>query len=137
MSQNVSSESDSDDDRLLLLAPPPEEITMAMFTTRIKKRYPSDEITMLDNPHQAVSFFSELKQMAGKEITHKWFYEGELKFEASFKVRADEWRIWSTQLLPEDLAGQWQVEVVDEDGEVLEIRKLDYVPGGVQLLAND
>ena len=108
---------------------------MALFTTRISKRYPADEITSLDNPHQAVSFFSELKDMSGKEITHMWYYGDELKFKASFKIRASRWRIWSTQLLPDDMPGEWKVEVVDGEGEVLQVRTLNYAPEGIEFLA--
>jgi hypothetical protein len=110
---------------------------MALFTTRISKRYPADEITSLDNPHQAVSFFSELKDMSGKEITHMWYYGDELMFKASFKVRANHWRIWSTQLLPDDMPGEWKVKIVDGEGEVLQISTLNYAPEGVEFLATN
>ncbi|MBE9558840.1 MAG: DUF2914 domain-containing protein, partial [Proteobacteria bacterium] len=47
------------------------------------------------------------------------------------------WRIWSTQLLPAELPGEWKVKIVDQDGEVLQIRKLNYNPEGVELLARN
>ena len=126
-----------EDDSLLLLLPPPEEVvTMAMFTTRISKRYPADEITGLADPHQAVSFFSELKDMSGKRITHMWYYGGELQFKASFKVRADQWRVWSTQLLPENMPGDWKVEVVDMAGKVLVTQHLKYTPPPATVATN-
>ena len=115
---------------------PEGQITIAVFTTRIKKRYPADEITNHANPHRPVSFFSELKAFAGREITHRWFHEGRLMFEASFRVRADLWRVWSTQLLPEDLPGRWTVEIVDEGGKVLATHRLDYAPKGTDIAAN-
>ena len=126
---------DRGDDRTLILLPQEEEISMAMFTTRISKRYPADEVTSLDNPHQAVSFFTELKEMSGKKISHQWYYDGEIKFEASFNIRANNWRIWSTQLLPKEMPGEWKVEIVDEDGKVLQVRKLNYAPKDIELLA--
>jgi len=55
---------------------------------------------------------------------------GKVRYETSFDIRGDFWRFWSTQLLPGDLAGQWQVEIVDESGAVLEARTLDYRPAG-------
>lgn len=125
---------DSDRDPYLLL--PLEETTMAMFTTRISKRYPADEVTTLENPQQAISFFSEMKDMAGKQISHLWYFEDELKFTASFNIRTNRWRVWSTQLLPEELAGLWKVEVVDETGTVLEMRKLRFAPAEGDLLAS-
>lgn len=130
----ASAGSDADRDPLLLL--PVEEITMAMFTTRISKRYPANEVTTLENPHTAISFFSEVKDMAGKQISHLWYFEGELKFTARFNIRTDSWRVWSTQLLPVEMTGLWKVEIVDETGKVYETRELDFTPLKGELLAS-
>jgi hypothetical protein len=51
-----------------------------------------------------------------------------VEFKASFKIRAHHWRIWSTQLLPQDMPGVWAVEIVNEEGEVLEARTLTFAP---------
>lgn len=126
----------TDKDRALLLVPLEEAITIAQFTTRISKRYPADELFTYDNSHQSISFFSEFQGMSGKEITHRWFYGDNLEFEASFKIRADRWRVWSTQLLPEDKPGKWRVEIMDETGEVLANQGLNYAPKGEALAAN-
>jgi hypothetical protein len=74
--------------------------------------------------------------MSGKRVTHMWYYRDELKFEASFNVRANWWRVWSTQLLPSDLAGEWRVEIVDENGRVLQIHKLNFAPLDGEILAS-
>lgn len=126
----------TDKDRALLLVPLEEAITIAQFTTRISKRYPADELFTYDNSHQSISFFSEFQGMSGKKITHRWFYGDNLEFEASFKIRADRWRVWSTQLLPENKPGKWRVEIMDETGEVLANQGLNYAPKGKALAAN-
>lgn len=126
----------TDKDRALLLVPLEEAITIAQFTTKISKRYPADEISTHGSPHQSISFFSEFQGMSGKEIIHRWFYGDNLEFEASFKIRADRWRVWSTQLLPEDKPGKWRVEIMDETGEVLANQGLNYAPKGEALAAN-
>jgi len=115
-------------DRALLLVVPDPAIPVAQFTTRISKRYPADEITRLDDSRQAVSFFSEIIGMSGQTITHQWIHDGAVHFEASFKIRADHWRVWSTQTLPADMPGRWTVEIVNEAGEVLESGTLDFAP---------
>lgn len=121
------------DPSLLLFAGTPT-VKIAQFTTIIRKRYPADNIMVLENPHQAVSFFSELYGMAGKQVLHRWRYEGDVKFEARFDVMSDKWRAWSTHILPAELAGSWIVEVVNEHGAVLETRTLTYRPD-MQLIA--
>jgi hypothetical protein len=126
-----------DGDRKLLLPLVPEPaITVALFTTKIAKRYPADEITNLENRHQAISFFSELQDMSGQKITHRWIHGGEVAFKASFQVRANHWRIWSTQLLPADMPGEWKVEIVNEQGDVLEFRTLNFAPKDAVLAEN-
>jgi hypothetical protein len=113
-------------------------VTLAVFTTVIRKRYPGDEITELDDPHNAVSFFTALRAMAGMRVTHRWVYKGKVRYQAEFDVMADSWRIWSTQLLPVDSPGEWTVEVVDAAGNILATGNLMYrtnAPG--QLAEND
>ncbi|MDH5556261.1 MAG: DUF2914 domain-containing protein, partial [Alphaproteobacteria bacterium] len=122
-------------DTILFIPPKKEEISLALFTTKISKRYPADEVTILDDSHQAISFFSELKEMSGKMVSHIWYYGDEVKFRTNFKIRANSWRIWSTQLLPESMSGEWKVEIVDEAGKVLQVRKLNYAPEDVGILA--
>ena len=104
-------------------------VALAQFTTRISKRRPADEVRSLGNAHQPISFYTEVQGMKGRRMTHRWLYRGTVRYETAFDIRGDKWRFWSTQLLPGDLAGRWQVEVVDESGAVLEARTLDYRPG--------
>jgi len=105
-------------------------VALAQFTTKISKRYPTDRVSFLDNPHQAVSFFTEVLGMQGHTITHRWIYRGAVVYEASFKISGPKWKFWSTQVLPADKAGTWQVEVVDEGNKVLTTSRLDYRPVG-------
>jgi hypothetical protein len=39
----------------------------------------------------------------------------------------ERWRVWSTKNMQPIWLGTWQVEVVTEDGTVLESRKFDYI----------
>jgi hypothetical protein len=116
--------------RLLLLTQPEEGVAMAQITTTISRRYPADEIKALGNPHQPISFFTEVHGMSGKEVTHRWFHGDELVFEAAFTIRGDAWRVWSTQLLPKNMPDEWKVEAVDDKGDVLATRELTYQPDG-------
>jgi hypothetical protein len=120
---------------LLLVARP--GIEMAVITTEIRKRYPADEIATLDNPHKAISFFTEIRDMSGTTVTHRWFYKGKVEFQASFNVMSKKWRVWSTQLLPRDKPGLWSVQILDQDGNILETRTVDYQPATPQQLATE
>jgi hypothetical protein len=132
---DVASYNDAGDRQLLLLKFEPT-VSMAQFTTKIAKRYPADMVQTHENPHQSVSFYSELLAMKGQKITHRWYHEDDLRFEATFKIRGDKWRVWSTQLLPEDMPGEWKVEIVDQDGRILETRVMTYAPKGSLIATN-
>ncbi len=119
--------SGGDSGEILLLVP---TVALAVLTTEIRKRKPADEIARLDDPRQAVSFFTETRGMKGHTITHRWLFGGAVQHEVSFAVRGDNWRVWSTQVLPAAMAGVWSVQIVDEDGAVLETRSLDFLPTG-------
>lgn len=108
----------------------PPTVILAVFTTTIRKRRPADKLQVLDNPHQAVSFFTELGAMAGVTVKHEWYFRGTLEYTASFDVLADRWRVWSTQLLPPAKTGQWTVKLVTDDGTLLDTKKLNYQPVG-------
>jgi hypothetical protein len=128
--------SNEDNDRDMIFLQSEPTITMAQFTTKITKRYPADEIETHHDPYQSISFYCELRNMKGEQITHRWLYEDQLEYEARFKVRGEQWRIWSTQLLPEDKPGEWKVEVVDSDGKVLATQTLKFQPPGPAIAAN-
>lgn len=109
---------------------PQDPIYIAQFTTRISKRQPANNVSSLDSPQQPVSFFTEIDGMAGHSLAHVWMFGGEVKYQVAFDVRTDKWRFWSTQLLPAELAGDWTVEVVDDNGKVLKSATLHYQPTG-------
>lgn len=116
-----------DKDRKLLVE---QGVALAQFTTRISKRYPADDVALLDNPHQAITFFTEVRGMAGHIITHRWTYGGTVEYETNFQIRGPKWKFWSTRILPAEKAGRWRVEVLDENGTVLADRDLNYQPAG-------
>jgi len=86
---------------------------------------------MLSDPHQPVSFFTEIRGMSGRKVAHRWHYGDQLVFETSFPIRGDLWRVWTTQLLPNNMPGKWAFEAVDENGDVLATQGLTYRPGEV------
>lgn len=94
-------------------------IERAQFTSAILDREPVDEITHYDSSTGSVYFFTELLNFEGITATHRWIYNGEIKFELSFKIRGPRWRVYSQKTLPADWTGDWRVEVVNGDGTVL------------------
>lgn len=54
------------------------------------------------------------------QITHNWYYKGNLKSSVKLPVRSSSWRTWSSRSMSPDLAGEWMVEILSENGTPLE-----------------
>ena len=105
---------------------PMGSVSRASFTTGISEHEPMDSVTQLTNDHGIVYFFSELHDLAGKTVAHRWEYNGELMSEVPLAVAGPRWRTYSSKNLEPMWIGQWTVSVVDEAGNVLAKRNLAY-----------
>ena len=94
-------------------------ISRAQFTSAVLDREPVDEVTSIDSGTGSVFFFTEFRNFEGTTASHRWIYNGEVKFELSFKIRGSRWRVYSQKTLPPEWLGDWKVEIVTEDGTVL------------------
>ena len=102
-------------------------VSRALFTIGIDDREP---VIMVDSispdSYSSISFFTELNGMTGKTVTHQWMFDDKVMFEKSFEVGGDRWRVWTSKTLLPDWTGTWTVEVLNEDGSVLERKSFDY-----------
>ena len=53
-------------------------------------------------------------------VSHLWYYGDQLMAEVNLPVRGDNWRTWSSKSVMPDWVGNWRVDVVAEDGSVLD-----------------
>lgn len=102
------------------------EVARAVFTTAVADREPSDELSVVPNSTSRVYFFTELRNLAGQRVTHRWEQGGEVRAEVPFEVSGPRWRVWSSkQILPE-WTGEWRVRVLDENGAELTSKSFSY-----------
>jgi hypothetical protein len=73
-----------------------------------------------------VYFFTELRNLEGTTITHRWSLNGSVMAEVTFNVRASRWRVYSSKTLLPEWRGTWVVDVVDENGSVIASRTIGY-----------
>lgn len=102
------------------------QISRAQFTSAVLDREPTDEITAIDPGVDKIFFFTELRNMEGTSITHRWSLNGSVMAEVTFKVRASRWRVYSSKTLLPEWRGEWVVDVLDENGSILETRTVGY-----------
>lgn len=102
------------------------KVSRAQFTTRVVDREPTDRIERLAIDRHRILFYSELRGLAGQNVTHRWEREGHKVAEVSFRVDANRWRVWSSKNLEPGGIGNWTVSVVTDDGVVLATRSFVY-----------
>lgn len=106
-------------ERAAPLEPTPVRTALVQFTTGIEEREPIDQVSFVSNDLRQIFFYSDLRHMQGQVVAHRWLYEGVEVARVPFLVGGPRWRVWSSKELPEQSLGNWSVEIVAEDGEVV------------------
>ena len=97
-------------------AEPPEHVKRGIFTFGIEEREPINDLDSVSTDSTRVVFFTELVELAGTSVTHRWVYEGETMAEVPFQVGGARWRVYSSKKLLPEWTGEWKVQVVDAEG---------------------
>jgi len=101
-------------------------VARAQFTSGILDREPVDSMMTLNSQTDRIFFFTELRNMEGRTVVHRWELNGEVMAAVTFDVRGPRWRVYSSKELLPEWSGAWQVSVVDETGTVLDSEMLNY-----------
>jgi len=101
-------------------------VERAQFTSAVENREPVDLVTVLGNDHREIRFFTDLRQLAGRTVTHRWEYQGKVMAEIPFQVGGPRWRVYSSKTLLPDQLGKWTVVVVDQSGWPLQTEVFEY-----------
>ena len=104
--------------------PGSDHVSRATFTTDMLHREPVDELTVLPMGAQRLHFFTDLRDLSGETIVHRWERAGEVRAEVSFDVRGPRWRVWSSKELMPGEGGEWTVSVLNGAGGLLASRTL-------------
>ena len=111
------------------VVPDPEwRVVRAQFATAIDDREPVDQVVVLSPPQAEVFFFTELRNLEGRTVTHRWEYQGQVVSRVPFEVKGPRWRVYSKYVLEPDRFGEWSVTVVDESGWPLYTELFVYEP---------
>jgi len=103
-----------------------EYIDRMAVTSDIQNREPVDALCESNN--SALYFFTDLRQLKGKTIRHQWIHEDLVESEKVFEVGGDRWRVWSKKALDESVEGLWILAVLDEDNNLLAVKRFKYSP---------
>ncbi len=94
------------------------EVARGIFTTRVVNKEPSDNLTEVPEDTQRIYFFTQLNDLKGETIRHRWDRNGIPQGESTFEVGNWHWRVWSLKTIG-GRAGKWTVKVLNGAGDVL------------------
>ena len=86
-------------------------VERATFTTAIEDREPQNSVRVLPNDQRKVYYFTELRNMEGQTVTHRWKFKGKVMAEIPFSVQGNRWRVYSSKSLEPQWLGQWTAAV--------------------------
>jgi len=102
-------------------------IARAQFTTEIQNREPVDQVLAIKNDITTVYFFTDVRHMEGRTVTHNWEYNGQIIAKKKFKIKGPRWRIFSKKELQPSMTGKWTVIVRDDQGWPLTVSIFHYL----------
>lgn len=99
------------------------KVVRAQLTSAVKDREPVDRlppsIQVSDGGVERIMFFSEVRDLSGRTLSHRWERQGQTMADVSFAVGSDSWRMHSSKRVTPAMTGAWRVVVVDETGAEL------------------
>jgi hypothetical protein len=106
---------------------PDGQVTQAVFTSAVINREPIDRLSSLTNDKTRVYYFTEIQNMAGQTVRHRWEYQGEIVLDYQFEIGTDSWRIYSVKTLDPEWVGEWKASAVDAAGSSLSVNTFTYL----------
>ncbi|NOU52982.1 DUF2914 domain-containing protein [Pseudoalteromonas sp. JBTF-M23] len=97
-------------------------VSRAVLTTGVVDREPIDvlkENLELTQFVDKLFFFTEINNMQGQTVQHLWFHQDQLMAEIPLSISAIRFRTYSSKNIMPSQTGQWRVEVVTDQGQLL------------------
>lgn len=102
------------------------QIARSTLTRAIEDHEPVDSLTSLSNDSTVLYYFTDVRDMAGQTVTHRWEYGDQVMAEVKFEIGGPRWRIYSSKNLQPGWTGDWKVSVIDAAGNPLTVNTFVY-----------
>lgn len=103
------------------------EVAEAVICVDVQDREPVDPGVVFPADIGKVWCWSKIKGGEGTTITHAYYYQGEEKALIELRIGSPLWRTYSNKKILSSWTGEWRVDIIDENGEVL--KSLDFTIG--------
>lgn len=108
-----------------------KHVTRSHLTSGMHGREPADRlessVRLTGDERRIVFYFTELRDLAGHTVVHRWERNGQVLTVLPFKVEGPRWRVYSNITLTSSKRGHWRVAVADTRGTVLASQDFDVV----------
>ena len=105
---------------------PHANISEAVFALNVEDRVPIDIVEEANNTLGKIYFFTNIRDLKGEYITHRWIYDDNVMSNVRFEILGPRWRIWSTKNLWHSWVGEWKVQVLLDDATMLYEKTFNY-----------
>lgn len=105
-------------------------VARALLTLTVKGREPKDSIdsvTLNNKEVETIYFYLHLINLQGKAITIIWYHNDKQDSKLPMQVHSKNWRTYASKLLNKERLGSWRVELQDESGNILAVKKFTVV----------
>ena len=106
---------------------PQQNISKAEFAKKIIDREPINIVGEFDNSLGKIYFFTNIRNLQGTRITHRWIYNNKVMADVVFDIKGPRWRVWSSKNLWHTWTGKWIVEVLSSESEVIYEKEFNYI----------
>jgi hypothetical protein len=103
-------------------AAPTGSVERSAVTSTIVDREPQDALEEVASDLGKVFYFTEVLDMPGETLMHRWEHDGAVMAEVPFEIGGAHWRTYSSKDLDPGSLGRWTVSTVDASGRVLDAR---------------
>jgi len=81
------------------------------------------ESTTFDSQAEQIYCFTRVKGLVPPAVvTHAWYLNGKTMARVELNIGSGNWRTWSAKRIRADWIGDWEVKVLDVNGQVLASR---------------
>jgi hypothetical protein len=108
-------------------------VERSTVTSVILDREPQDALERVPNDRGKVFYFTEVCDMPGEKVLHRWEHGGAVVAEIPFEIGSTRWRTYSSKDLDPSQLGSWSVSTLDASGRVLDTREFTVVEAAAEV----
>ncbi|WP_319381056.1 DUF2914 domain-containing protein [Thiomicrorhabdus sp.] len=109
------------------VATSPIQIKTAVLTAAVRQHEPTEQFSETVPKYiRSIKFFTHIKVDKPQTIYHRWRYKDRIMATVALRVQPGGFRTWSSKNLTSAWQGQWYVEILDQNHQVIHRKAFIY-----------